>query len=232
MPDIFGPDPSDFGADAYEIDSAGRKSRSVSVTASHSLDRWRPEWTWHRICSMQVGPPAAVMGRSSESLSGESGIRGKITKFTKLEDINMRSYLKTKGFTLIELMIVVAIIAILAAIALPAYQDYLIRSQVSEGLVLASGARSAIWDFNANTGRLPPNNRSAGLPAAASIAGKYVSSVTIAAGLVTVLYGNEANAQIATQTLLLSPLQGEGSLLWSCTSTTLSGKYLPTSCRQ
>jgi len=135
------------------------------------------------------------------------------------------------GFTLIELMIVVAIIAILAAIALPAYQDYLIRAQVSEGLVLASGARAAIWDFEANTGRLPPNNRSAGLPSGASIIGKYVSSVAIAAGLVNVTYGNDANAHITTQTLQLSPLLDDGALRWICSSATLPGRYLPTSCR-
>ena len=138
---------------------------------------------------------------------------------------------RASGFTLIELMIVVAIIAVLAAIALPAYQDYLIRAQVSEGLVLASGARAAIWDFEANTGRLPPNNQSAGLPNGASIIGKYVSSVAIAAGLVNVTYGNEANAHIAAQTLQLSPLLDQGALRWTCSSATLPGKYLPTSCR-
>src|SRR4026209_2701492 len=84
-----------------------------------------------------------------------------------------------KGFTLIELMIVVAIIGILAAIALPAYQDYTIRTKVSDGLSLAAAAKLAVAETYAATGSLPADNQAAGLPAATSITSKYVTSVTV-----------------------------------------------------
>lgn len=149
------------------------------------------------------------------------------------ESVAMQTTHSSKGFTLIELMVVVAIIAILAAITVPAYQNYLIRAQVSEGVSLAEGTETAIWDYVASNGTYPPNNLSAGLPSATSISGNYVSQVNVTNGRIAVSYaGAKANNAIRPYQLVLSPVTSSGSIAWNCNSgTTLPGQYLPSVCR-
>ena len=144
-----------------------------------------------------------------------------------------------KGFTLIELMIVIAIIGILAAVAIPAYQDYTARSQVSEGFSLADGLKVSVEDAWSNTGLLSgANNGGAGFPtAAASVSGKYVASVGVNAGVITVTMkaaGSVAGTAGGT-TFTLTPSTTSGSLNWSCSHTGGGGtamplKYLPKTC--
>ncbi|MDA0705512.1 MAG: pilin [Proteobacteria bacterium] len=141
---------------------------------------------------------------------------------------------KQQGFTLIELIIVVAIIGILATIAIPAYQDIRIRAQVFEGLNLSDGAKAAVTKYYQDRGSLPVDNTIAGLALAAQIQGKYVSLVTVANGIITVTYGNSANTVIAGQTLQLAPVTATvGSVQWVCTSAggVILNKHLPAACR-
>ena len=146
---------------------------------------------------------------------------------------------KQQGFTLIELMIVVAIIGILAAIAIPAYQDYTIRAQVSEGLNLSAGAKAAVTEFYQDSGALATTNAMAGLEAAGAITGKYVTQVGVGgdgsgvAGEIEVTYGGpDVNAAISGDTLLLTPnTANAGSVEWDCSSPDLANKHLPAACR-
>ncbi|MGN6320185.1 MAG: pilin [Dyella sp.] len=138
-----------------------------------------------------------------------------------------------QGFTLIELMIVVAIIAILAAIAIPAYQNYLIRAQVSEGAVLADGLKTPMAEFYANTGKFPGQNVSAGIATAASVSGKYVSSTDVGTttGQITAVFNSTtSNTAIHGKKFILSAVPSNGSIAWTCTKSDVDPKYLPSSC--
>jgi type IV pilus assembly protein PilA len=142
---------------------------------------------------------------------------------------------KQQGFTLIELMIVVAIIGILAAIAIPAYSDYTIRAQVSEGITLAGGAKAAVSEFVMDRGAFPADNATAGLSLPAQISGRYTTSVTNAGGVLTIVYGGigPAHAELAGDTLTLSAITSAGSVIWACPpgGGTVLAKHRPATCR-
>ncbi len=139
-----------------------------------------------------------------------------------------------QGFTLIELMIVVAIIGILAAIAIPAYQDFIARSQVSEGMSLGGGLKLAVANSFNETGSLANADSTFNMiPAAGSVTGKYVRSAAVADGVITVTFKaatSGVSAAIAGQTLLLTPTDRGGAIEWACSSD-LADNLVPASCR-
>jgi type IV pilus assembly protein PilA len=154
-----------------------------------------------------------------------------------------------RGFTLIELMIVIAIIGILAAIAIPAYQDYTIRAQVSEGLTLSTAVQAAVVDYYDQTGNWPTAISGGGtaLNYAAAPTGNYVTGITTAAGAITITYGNKANAAITNATLSLNAWSTTaGDIAWVCGystnspvgatkigagASTVTVKYTPKACQ-
>ncbi len=146
-----------------------------------------------------------------------------------------------KGFTLIELMIVIAIIGILAVIALPAYQDYTARAQVSEAFALAEGQKAAVVEYYADKGAYPSSNTAAGVAAADKITGKYVAKVDIGGnGVITAtMKKDNVNAALSEKTLTLTPeasvdttsaANNPGSFTWKCGGT-IDTKYRPAACR-
>ncbi|HEZ5833343.1 TPA: pilin [Neisseria meningitidis] len=157
-----------------------------------------------------------------------------------------------KGFTLIELMIVIAIVGILAAVALPAYQDYTARAQVSEAILLAEGQKSAVTEYYLNHGKWPGDNSDAGVASASDIKGKYVQSVEVAKGVITAtMLSTGVNKEIQGKKLSLWAKRQNGSVKWFCgqpvqrndTTTTnddvnkatgnneIDTKHLPSTCR-
>lgn len=144
----------------------------------------------------------------------------------------------SEGFTLIELMIVVAIIGILAAVAIPAYQDYTLRSKISEGLALAAGSKASVEETRVSLGRYPgavsPTNASYGLPPPASIVGNNVGRIDVnVSGVIVITYSRDPN--ISGKTLILKPdaKTSAGSIRWSCSSAaaTIKTAYRPANCR-
>lgn len=148
--------------------------------------------------------------------------------------------MKNKGFTLIELMIVVAIIGILAAVAIPSYQDYTVRAKVSEGLFLAGGAKTAVEESRFSIGRFLGGggaivNQSYSLPQPNSVSGNDALSIAVGnSGVITITYGRDP--AIAGKSLILTPdLDAKpGSMVWSCTNNsagTIDRRFRPSNCR-
>ncbi|MBH5878256.1 pilin [Neisseria meningitidis] len=157
-----------------------------------------------------------------------------------------------KGFTLIELMIVIAIVGILAAVALPAYQDYTARAQVSEAILLAEGQKSAVTEYYLNHGIWPGDNNSAGVASSSKIKGKYVKEVEVKNGVVTAtMLSSGVNNEIKGKKLSLWAKRQDGSVKWFCgqpvtrdanatnddvkaatdTAKKIDTKHLPSTCR-
>ncbi len=138
-----------------------------------------------------------------------------------------------QGFTLIELMIVVAIIGILAAIAIPAYQDYTLRAKMSEVIGYVSSAKAAVSETYQSDGSFPTSNTAAGLADASTLTTTYVESVTVGAnGVITVAIKGTGNTTLDAGSVVLTPAGNDAGVTWSCrVNSTDINKYFPANCR-
>lgn len=137
-----------------------------------------------------------------------------------------------QGFTLIELMIVVAIIGILASMAIPAYQTYTIRAQIAEGLQIAGPIQHAIAEFNVDHGDFPADNDEAAIYPPSEYSSSFVSTISVADDVIAIEFGNEAHADISGETVTLTATPMGGSLRWQCASGgVIPDNYLPGVCR-
>lgn len=140
--------------------------------------------------------------------------------------------LKSHGFTLIEIMVVLAIIGIVASMALPAYQRYTIRAQVAEGLSLAGPLQRGLTAYYNNDGNYPVDNSDAALLPPGNYAGRYVDSISISGPVISITYGNQASAIISGNTVELTAIGSNGSLSWQCrTGGVIATSHLPSICR-
>jgi type IV pilus assembly protein PilA len=204
---------------------------------------------------MGLPPGRRVLAQILQSTGPQASytsIRAAVSSTHPSGELHMKKI--QQGFTLIELMIVVAIIGILAAIAIPAYQDYTIRAQVTEGLNLASDLKAGVGEFFANEGAWPVDQTDLGIDEIKS--GKYVSDVSVSNGTIVITFGGAANDNLISSgdTLSIRPMvSANGDVVWLCgyntgadanpaledptsgasdaDSTDVLEKYLPQSCR-
>lgn len=134
-----------------------------------------------------------------------------------------------KGFTLIELMIVIAILGILIAIALPAYNDYTIRARVSEGLNIAAATKLAVGETRLSTGDWPSDNATAGSPT--TITSTYVSGIVVSNAPDIEITLQNIDAQVDGDTILLEPTFVDNTIRWTCDGGTVDARFLPANCR-
>jgi type IV pilus assembly protein PilA len=154
-----------------------------------------------------------------------------------------------RGFTLIELMIVVSIIGVLASVAIPSYQTYITRAQVTEALVIANEVKTSIKDYYRFKGEFPEDNRQAGIPMPEQLIGNYISSIKLSDGALHITMGNKSNRSLKDKVLTLRPVVVSGSpaspFSWLCGNseavpgmaaigdnlTNIESAYLPAACR-